>query len=213
METTILNRAFYLQVALRRFINEEILARSTRGYPEAQQEGLVLLDSKHMTETPDRFVKALGHKISGCTEDPAQFLATQFDENGYDEMIHIRSIRIVTLCAHHFENIIGKAHFAYVPNGKIVGLSKIPRMIHCLCHRPQVQENLTEEIVDVFQKKVEPLGCAVNIRAYHMCMIARGVEEPTSFTETTALRGSFKENPATRQEFLASIDRTEVVFP
>jgi GTP cyclohydrolase IA len=171
------------------------------------------LDAGHFKDTPERLVKTWTYNMSGCQEDPAALLEKRFAKGKYDEMIHVSSIKIVTLCAHHFERIVGKAHFAYVPGKYIVGLSKIPRMIDVLCRRPQVQEHLTEQIVDTFQRCVKPGGCAVHIRAFHFCMSARGVKEPSAYTKTTALRGCFKTNASTRNEFFQSIDDHEVIFP
>jgi GTP cyclohydrolase IA len=167
----------------------------------------------HIQETPERFVRVLEESVRGCRVNPADFLTKQFSVGHYDEMIHVRNVRVMSLCAHHWERIIGRANFAYVPGEYIVGLSKIPRMIDVLCRRPQVQENLTAQIADVFQETVKPKGCAVSIRAYHMCMLARGVEEPGAYMETTALRGCFKDSYSTRQEFLSSIDRNGNIFP
>ena len=161
-----------------------------------------------MRETPDRFVKVLEYNASGCFEDPAAVLTKVFAIGTYDEMVHVREIRVCTACAHHGERILGKAHIAYIPKDHVVGLSKPARMIDILCRRPQIQENLSEQVVDIFQRTVQPYGCAVHLRAYHCCMIARGVWEPAAITETVALRGCFKDNPATRLEFLSSLDHS-----
>ncbi len=170
------------------------------------------IDASHIDETPARVIKAFTEYTSGVNEDPASYLTKQFDGGTYDEMITEHSIDIVSLCAHHWAPILGKAVFSYIPGDYVVGLSKIPRMIGALARRPQVQENLTEQIVDVFFNTVQPKGCAVNIRAVHCCMKTRGVREHGVVTETTALRGVFK-NPVTKSEFLQSIDRTERIFP
>lgn len=171
------------------------------------------LDQSHVTETPKRVVKAFAEYVRGYQVDPAIFLEKQFAVGTYDEMIHIRGIRIISMCAHHLCPIIGKAHFAYVPGKYIVGLSKIPRMVDALARRRQVQENLTQQIVNIFQETVQPKGCAVNIKAFHFCMLSRGVEEPFSFTETTALRGVLMDDKPARQEFLSSLNHSEVIFP
>ena len=129
-------------------------------------------------------------------------------------MVHIKSIQILSMCAHHLAAIVGRAHFAYIPNDKVVGLSKIPRMVHVLMRRPQLQENLTQQIVDIFDNTIKPKGCAVQIKAYHFCMMYRGVQEPTSYTETTALRGALLLSDAARAEFLAAAkENGVVVFP
>jgi GTP cyclohydrolase I len=178
----------------------------------AQSQVLKSLDHSHIKDTADRLISVLEFNISGCWEDPTEPLLKDFAPGNYDEMIHERDIKIITTCAHHAERIVGKAHFSYIPRSKIVGLSKIPRMVDILCRRPQIQENLTEQIVDTFQKTVDPYGCGVHVRAYHFCMIARGIQEPMVVTETTAMRGSFKDG-LTRQEFLSSLDHTGIVFP
>jgi GTP cyclohydrolase I len=170
------------------------------------------LDVSHIRETPARFVKVLAYDVSGCFEDPALPLAKEFAVGNYDEMVSERGIRICTKCAHHGERIIGQAQFSYIPDRYIVGLSKIPRMIDVLCRRPQIQESLSSQIVDVFQETVRPHGCAVHVRAYHLCMIARGVQERMVITETVALRGVFRAGE-TRAEFLSSLDRVSPVFP
>ena len=159
----------------------------------------------HLAQTPDRVVRAFAEYVSGYAEDPGLILRNGTFCEVRDQMIHIRDIRVTSMCAHHLQPIIGVAHFAYVPNKVIVGLSKLPRMIQVLGRRLQVQERLTDEIVDVFQREVEPGGCGVHIRAYHGCMMARGVREHGSITETTALRGVFKQGEA-RQEFMASLE-------
>jgi GTP cyclohydrolase I len=163
-------------------------------------------------ETPDRFVKVLEYNASGCSEDPATVLTKTFAIGTYDEMVRISDIRICTTCAHHGERILGLAHFAYIPATHVVGLSKIPRMISTLCRRPQVQEQLTTEIVDIFMRVVKPSGCAVHLKCLHLCMLARGVEEPMAATETTALRGVFQTGEP-RQEFLLGLDHTSPCFP
>jgi len=167
---------------------------------------------EHTQGTPDRVVKAFAEYVRGCTEDPATYLAKTFNAHTYDQMVSVPNIRLISMCMHHLAPIIGKVHFAYIPQAAIVGLSKIPRFIEALARRPQVQELLTDQIVDTFYSTVEPKGCAVHVRAFHFCMCGRGVEEPAAYTVTTALRGSFKD-PLTRQEFLQSLDLDEVIFP
>ena len=162
------------------------------------------ISSSHTQDTPKRVVKAFKEYVRGCAMDPVAILEKTFPLEGTSQMVHVRNIRVMSMCAHHLVPIIGKAHFAYIPKDKIVGLSKIPRMIEVLSRRPQVQENLTEQIVDVFSKVVEPQGCAVHLSCVHLCMLYRGVEEPYSYTETTALRGVF--NEGSKQEFLMSLN-------
>jgi GTP cyclohydrolase I len=171
------------------------------------------LDQSHIEFTPERVVKALRAKVAGNLEDPKEILGTIFDSKNYDQMVWRRGIRVVSTCAHHLETFIGKATFAYVPGKHIVGISKISRLVRCFSRRLQVQERLTDQIVDAFQDIVKPYGCAVYIRCYHFCEIVRGAEEHAASTETTALRGCFKDNPATRAEFLGMLDKQEQIFP
>ncbi len=183
-----------LNRAIRQFINQAI--------PEDA------IPSDHLYETPVRVVKAFSEYISGYDTDPASFLSKRFTGN-VDQMVRIRRIEVKSMCAHHLVPIIGVAHFAYLPDKYVVGLSKIPRMINCLSRRLQFQEQLTDQIVDIFQDKVKPLGCAVHIRAIHLCLYYRGIEEPHADTETTALRGCFKD-PSTKAEFLGGITRESI---
>ena len=179
-------------------------------YLAQETQGTILYD--HIALTPERVVRAFEEYTSGCRQDPASVLTTLFP-GVYDEMVHVTHINVVSMCAHHLCPIIGKAHFAYVPDGRVVGLSKIPRMVNILARRPQIQEDFTEEIVDTFYQAVRPKGCAVSVKAYHFCMIARGVREQAAVTATTAMRGCFKEDASTRAEFLAALDPKEIIFP
>lgn len=171
------------------------------------------ISQEHVTATPMRVVRAWEEYMQGVKQDPVTALGTTFKDGKYDQMIHVKSVRLASMCAHHLCPIVGKVHFAYVPNGQVVGLSKIARMIKVLARRPQVQEQLTKQIVSTFNKALHPRGCGVYIRAYHFCMMYRGVNEPFSLTETTALKGVFRTDLAARQEFLAAVDRQETVFP
>jgi GTP cyclohydrolase I len=170
------------------------------------------ISAEHIRGTPDRVVKAFSEYFAGCSIDPASCLTTDFLEGEYDEMV-VKDVPFVSFCSHHLSPICGLAHFAYIPNKRVVGLSKISRFINVLAKRPQVQEKLSTDIVDVFQNTFKPLGCGVNIRAFHFCTISRGINEHASPMETTALRGVFKENAMTRQEFLQSINRSQPIFP
>jgi GTP cyclohydrolase I len=171
------------------------------------------ISADHVTDTPARFVKALEAMTSGCLEDPRMYLAKTFTNgDAYDEMVIVEDIRLVSLCAHHLLPIFGKVTFAYIPKGNVVGLSKIPRFIQALSKRPQVQEKLAVNIVDIFQEAIDPQGCAVSVKAYHGCMLFRGIEEPASVTTTTALRGTFKE-ASVKAEFLKAADNNTPIFP
>lgn len=168
-------------------------------------------DMEHIKDTPARFVRALRESVVGYQSDPAEPLRKKFVNGTYNEMVLVHDIRLISRCAHHGERIIGKVHFAYIPDKHVVGLSKIPRMIRILSRRLQIQEALTEQIVDVFQETVKPVGCAARIQAFHFCMLARGVEEASSATITTALRGVFSTKKAVRDEFFSSLPKSQIL--
>lgn len=174
----------------------------------------VTISKVHTEKTPERVAAAMAECISGYSEDPGKFLLTAFEDtnNNYDGMVLCSRIAIRSTCAHHLFPIIGQAHFAYVPDRKIVGLSKIPRFIDILCRRLQIQEQLSQEIVTTFRTYVRCLGCAVTIDAYHCCMMSRGVRVHDVVTRTTALRGCFLDNATTRAEFMAAVGKPEVLL-
>jgi len=160
----------------------------------------------HVRETPMRFVKAFCEYFKGLQEDPVAILKRGFQCREYDEMVVVQDIQFASMCAHHLVPFFGRVHFGYLPNKRIVGLSKIPRLVDVFAHRPQVQEQLTCQVVDTFQKVVKPRGCGVVIEALHLCMAIRGVRKETAVTRTTALRGVFRK-VATKAEFLNSVSR------
>lgn len=159
---------------------------------------------QHLEETPARVMRLFEEYFSGVGVDASEELKLGFIEEQYNEMVFLKEIPFVSICSHHIVPFIGVAHFAYIPNARIVGLSKIPRMIEVLSHRPQVQERLTVEIVDTFQQTVKPFGCAVVLEARHFCIEVRGIKKVGVITRTTALRGCFKEGD-TKHEFLEGI--------
>lgn len=165
----------------------------------------------HVKDTPKRVVKAYQEYFEGCKVDPKSVLTTMFVDQDYDEMVEVLDIEFVSYCEHHLVPFLGKVHFAYLPKKKIVGLSKIPRLIDVLAHRPQVQERLSVEIVDTFQEVVQPKGCGVVIEAFHLCMIARGVRKERAYTKTTALRGCFKKSDV-KSEFLNSLPKNSPIW-
>jgi len=170
------------------------------------------IDREHLQQTPERVTKMMREEFfSGCFHDPKSVLSRTF-KSKEDEMVYVNDIHFVSFCAHHLVPFVGKVHFAYIPNGRIVGLSKIPRLIEILAHRPQVQEKLTGEIVDNFQEVLKPKGCGVVIEAVHFCMMIRGVKKETAYTKTNALRGCFK-NAATRYEFLDGVKHGGTIWP
>jgi GTP cyclohydrolase IA len=154
-----------------------------------------------LMKTPERAAKAMQFLTSGYAQDPAEILKGAMFKEDYKNMVLIKDIELYSLCEHHMLPFFGKAHIAYIPNGYIVGLSKIPRIVDVFARRLQVQERLTGEILDCIQDTLNPLGVAVVIEASHMCMMMRGVQKQNSSTTTSAFTGEFK-NIETRTEFL-----------
>lgn len=161
-------------------------------------------DREGLQETPDRVARMYAEVFSGLHQEPKAHLQKLFTQK-YDEMVLIKDIRFESFCEHHLLPFIGKAHVAYLPNGKVVGLSKIPRVIDVLAKRPQMQERLTEEVADLLMKELGAKGVAVVMEASHSCMTVRGVHKPDSSFVTSAMRGAFKERLATRSEVMSLI--------
>jgi len=157
-----------------------------------------------LLKTPERASKAMQYLTSGYNMDAEQVLKSALFDESYSEMVIIKDIELYSLCEHHMLPFFGKAHIAYIPNGKIVGLSKIPRVVDIFARRLQVQERLTDQIVSTLDKVLQPEGVAVVIEASHMCMMMRGVQKQNSVTTTSGFRGAF-ENIETRTEFLKLI--------
>lgn len=164
---------------------------------DTQREGLL--------RTPERVAKAMDFLTHGYDEDPAQILLSAKFKEEYKQMVVVKDIELYSLCEHHMLPFYGKAHVAYIPNGYITGLSKIPRVVDCFSRRLQVQERLTVQIRDCVQQALNPLGVAVVIEAAHMCMQMRGVEKQNSVTTTSAFTGAFLNQLQTREEFLQII--------
>jgi len=157
-----------------------------------------------LLETPARVMKAWRHWTQGYAQDAADVLKTFSDgAEGVDEMVIVRDIQLYSHCEHHMAPFFGKAHVAYIPNGRVVGLSKLARVVDIFAHRFQVQERLTNQIAHAIQTNLEPLGVGVVIEATHFCMCSRGVNKQGSTTVTSALRGAIKEKPEARAEFMA----------
>ena len=156
-------------------------------------------DREGLRHTPVRVARMYEELFSGLHEDPARHLAVGFAEQ-YDEMVVLRDISFYSMCEHHLLPFMGQAHVAYLPRGKVVGLSKIARVVEVFARRPQVQERLTCQIADLIMEKLDAKGAAVIIEATHTCMTIRGVRKPGSVMVTSAMRGTFRTNLATRNE-------------
>jgi GTP cyclohydrolase I len=159
-------------------------------------------DREGLLKTPNRVARAYGELMAGLQDDPRRHLKTVFHER-YDEVVLLRDIEFHSMCEHHLLPFMGRAHVAYLPDGKVVGLSKLARLVEGYARRPQVQERLTTQIADALMDELNPIGAACIIEATHTCMTIRGVRKPGSTMVTSALRGIFKENPASRAEVLA----------
>ncbi|MGZ4787226.1 MAG: GTP cyclohydrolase I FolE [Terriglobales bacterium] len=156
-----------------------------------------------LRRTPERVEKAFQHLTKGYHEDPVQLLKSALFTVNYDEMVIVKDIEMFSLCEHHLLPFIGKVHVAYIPNGKVIGLSKLPRLVEIFARRLQVQERLTTEIAETLMKIVQPQGVGVVVEARHLCMMMRGVEKQHSATVTSAMLGCFRDEKETREEFLA----------
>lgn len=154
-----------------------------------------------LENTPLRAAKALQFLTKGYDQDPAAIIRSAMFDEEYSQMVLVKDIEVYSLCEHHMLPFFGKAHVAYIPNGRIVGLSKIPRIVDVFARRLQVQERLTNQIKNCIQETLEPVGVAVVIEAQHMCMQMRGVQKQNSVTTTSAFHGAFLED-STRQEFV-----------
>ncbi len=157
-----------------------------------------------LRDTPERVARMYEEMFAGLHKDPAVLLKKTFVEK-YDEMVLVKDITFDSMCEHHLLPFLGKAHVAYIPNGRIVGLSKLPRVVEMVARRPQVQERMTEEIADLVMDQLAPQGVGVVIEASHTCMAIRGIRKPGSVCTTSAMRGIFRANLTTRSEFLSLI--------
>lgn len=166
---------------------------------DPQRQGLL--------NTPKRVAKAYEFLTSGYNMDIEKVLNNAVFDEKYDEMVVVKNIDFYSLCEHHMLPFFGKVHVAYVPNGRIVGLSKIPRIVEVFARRLQVQERMTQEIADTIEKYLQPKGVAVVSEAFHMCMMMRGVEKQNSSATSSAVHGLFKEDARTRTEFLTLISK------
>jgi GTP cyclohydrolase I len=159
-----------------------------------------------LSKTPERVEKSFTYLTQGYSKDPEKILASAVFQENYDEMVLVKNIDLYSLCEHHLLPFHGKAHVAYIPKGKIVGLSKIARIVDIFSRRLQVQERLTQQIAQCLNNAIEPQGVGVVIEAYHLCMAMRGVEKQNAYMTTSSLLGQFRDK-ATRQEFMSFIKK------
>ncbi|HKG54104.1 MAG TPA: GTP cyclohydrolase I FolE [Anaerolineales bacterium] len=160
-----------------------------------------------LRNTPDRVSRMYAELLSGYNADPEKIINGALFHINYDEMVLVRDIEFYSLCEHHMLPFLGRAHVAYLPAGKVIGLSKIPRIVDMYARRLQVQERMTRQIADLLQQTLEPQGVAVVVEAMHLCSMMRGVKKHDARMTTSAMHGAFRANLATRQEFLENISR------
>lgn len=194
-------------------LSEGIPERETRGFDlprieRAVREILLAVgedpDREGLLRTPERVARSFGELFSGLRENPRQHLGVTFDEQ-HREMVVLRDIPFASACEHHLLPFTGRAHIGYIPEGRVVGLSKLARLVEGYARRPQVQERLTSEIANAIMEELRPDGCGVVIEAAHTCMTIRGVRKPGAVMITSAMRGGFRRRPETRAEFLSII--------
>jgi len=164
-------------------------------------------DREGLRRTPERVTRMYAELLSGYKADPDVIVNDALFQVKYDEMVIVRDIEFYSMCEHHMLPFMGRAHVAYIPNGKVLGLSKIPRIVDMFSRRLQVQERMTRQIADAIHDLLEPRGVAVVVEALHLCMMMRGVRKHNARMTTSAMHGAFRSNPATRQEFLDNISR------
>ncbi|GGC60387.1 GTP cyclohydrolase 1 [Siccirubricoccus deserti] len=163
-------------------------------------------DREGLIDTPSRVVRAYEEFFAGYATDPVELLARSFEEtDGYDEMVVLRDIRLESHCEHHVVPIIGRAHIAYLPAGRVVGISKLARVLEVYAKRLQIQEKLTAQVANCINDVLKPKGVAVVIEAAHQCMTTRGIHKPGVSMVTSRMLGAFRDDPSTRREFLAMI--------
>ena len=158
-------------------------------------------DREGLLKTPARVARMYDEIFAGMHEDPKQYFETMFNEN-HQEMVLVKDIPLYSMCEHHLLPFYGRAHVAYIPNGRVVGLSKLARTVEVFAHRPQIQEQMTDQIADAIMEELKPLGAMVMVEAEHLCMTMRGVKKPGSTTVTMAIRGAFSGSEKLREQFL-----------
>jgi len=184
------------------FYNDEVTNKIASVYVDIISELGENPNREGLLKTPERVAKSLQYLTHGYEIDPEEILKSALFEEEYLEMVIVKNIEVYSMCEHHMLPFFGKAHIAYIPDGRIVGLSKLPRVVDAFSRRLQVQERLTIEIRDCIQKTLQPKGVAVVIECSHMCMQMRGVQKQNSVTTTSAFTGLFLNNDATRKEFI-----------
>lgn len=192
----------------------ELLPGDSIDYPAVETAMRQLLQAigedpnrEGLKNTPDRIARMYGELLDGYRQDPVALLNGALFEESYDEMVIVRDIEFYSLCEHHLLPFLGRAHVAYFPHGRVVGLSKIPRIVDMFARRLQVQERMTRQIADFLQGLLHPWGVAVVIEGLHLCATMRGVKKHDARMTTSAMLGAFRNSPATRQEFLENISR------
>jgi GTP cyclohydrolase IA len=186
-----------IEEGLGKFTTEEMYREIlTRLGEDPTRDGLV--------RTPERVEKSMAFLTKGYQEDPGKILRGALFDVDYDEMVIVKDVEMFSLCEHHMLPFFGKVHVAYIPNGKVIGLSKIPRLVEVFARRLQVQERMTRQIADTIQEAIQPQGVGVVIEARHLCMMMRGIEKQHSSTVTSAMVGCFQ-NKETRSEFLSLV--------
>ena len=165
-----------------------------------------------LIKTPSRVAKAMRFFTQGYQQDPAEILTGALFDVDYDEMVLVRDIDFYSQCEHHMVPFFGRAHVAYIPNGKVVGLSKVPRTVEIFARRLQVQERLTMQIAETIEQVLKPQGVGVVVEAKHLCMMMRGVQKQNSYTVTSSMRGTFESDSKTRSEFMALIRQAKESF-
>jgi GTP cyclohydrolase I len=195
---------------------EEASVRPTRDQAEEAIRTLIRWagdnpEREGLIQTPARVARAYREFFSGYESDPMQILATTFSEvDGYDEMVVLKDIRFESYCEHHMVPIIGRAHVAYLPEHRVVGISKLARLVDVYAKRLQIQEKMTVQIADALNTVLQPKGVAVILEAAHQCMSTRGVHKPGASLVTSRMLGAFREDPSTRREFLAIVGHSAI---
>ncbi|MGH8874185.1 MAG: GTP cyclohydrolase I FolE [Acidimicrobiia bacterium] len=163
-------------------------------------------DREGLRETPERVARFYEEVFDGLTYDPAEQVDAFFGDEHYQEIVMVKDIPFYSICEHHLVPMHGKAHVAYLPKGRVTGLSKLARLVEGFARRPQMQERLTAQVADALMQRLEPMGVLVVVEAEHLCMAMRGVRKPGSLTVTSAVRGILRDNPATRAEAFSLIN-------